>query len=103
MGWGMGSGMWVGGLLGLLLFLALATAVVVLLVKLNRMRREGVGGAAAPVAGAAVPPQPRDAIALLDERLARGDIEVSDYEARRRALTGQTVADPMQTRVDPLA
>ena len=102
---GMGPGMWVGHLLGMLVLLALVAAVVWLLLRLNRTR-VGVVGTPVPTAapGAApVAPQPRDALALLDERLARGDIEVSDYETRRRALTGQHVPDANQTRVDPLA
>lgn len=42
------------------------------------------GGPAAPP----MPPQPGDALRILDERLARGDIDVDDYLTRRAALTG---------------
>ena len=32
-------------------------------------------------------PQPQDALRVLDERLARGDLEVQDYRARRELLS----------------
>lgn len=109
MGWTMGGGWWVGGLIGFLVLAALVAAVIVLLVKLNRARagavapgaRPGVAPGVAPAAGPV--PVPRDALALLDERLARGDIDVADYEARRRALTGQPAPGASETRVDPIA
>ncbi len=36
-----------------------------------------------------MPPHPADALRILDERLARGDIDVDDYLTRRAALTGE--------------
>lgn len=100
-------------LLGLLV-LGLIVAVAVLATRLYRSTRQpatmggqrppglgypaagpqaaGRGGPGAP----ATPPGLRpDALAILDERLARGDIDVGDYEARRRALLGDQGSGPV--------
>lgn len=42
---------------------------------------------AANATGQAATPQLRSALDVLDERLARGEIDTEDYELRRRALT----------------
>lgn len=104
---GLGMAHWGMGLLGLLFLLALlalAVAGAVLLVRLLRQRRAAATGAATGPAGvapaASLPPNP---LAVLDDRLARGDIDVADYEVRRRALTGGGAPSASETRVDPLA
>jgi uncharacterized membrane protein len=65
----------------LVLLLIIAAAVlVVLFVRQERMRRHGglatAGGAAASL----------DALRILDERLAKGEIEAEDYKVRRDLL-----------------
>jgi uncharacterized membrane protein len=112
---------WWGPLAGMILLLLVLTAVgllIALLVRQGRVGRQrvqpGVGTTPpqqpwppAPGATAATtPPVPMDALRILDERLARGDIDVADYAARRRALTGEVDAprpssSPEETRVDP--
>jgi putative membrane protein len=39
-----------------------------------------------PSGGADRPTVPRDALSLLDERLARGDVTPEEYEQRRRLI-----------------
>ena len=72
-GWGMWWGMGLGTLILLVLIALLAWAIT--------------------RAGRTEPPRPPagkpDALQLLDERLARGDIEPDDYTQRRRLLTEQ--------------
>jgi uncharacterized membrane protein len=65
-----------------LLLLVAAVALVVLLVRQERTRRQGAlaatGGASASL----------DALRILDERLAKGEIEAEDYKVRRDLLRG---------------
>ena len=96
-----------------LLMLALGVTVIVLQYRLSQVRPLPGGG---PAHVPATPqPHPHDvsqarppmgptsnAVGILDERLARGDIDVSDYAARRRALQGDPGAPkPPETRIDP--
>lgn len=72
MGYGMGIGGWFFGPLMMVLFIAVIIAAVVAVLRLM-----GVSGAK----------QPRDnALGLLNERFARGEIDKSEYEERRNAL-----------------
>lgn len=77
------SGPWDGGWWGLgmmlvwLLFFAIIVVGVVLIV-----RSFSNGERAAPR------PEGNRALAILDERFARGEIDQTEYEDRRRALTG---------------
>lgn len=93
-GFGMGWGIW--AILGLLTVLVLAATVVWLAVKLNRLKSEPAASVAA------TDRRGPDALRILDERLARGDLDVADYTARREALGAGTVrgTDPW---VDPPA
>lgn len=104
--WG-GGGMFAFGAFLVLLLLAILALLVALL-----MRSPGVGqrgrrpdvphpGAGFPPPGGPVPPP--DALRILDERLARGDIDVTDYEARRRALTGDGRQPPTAPPTAPPA
>ncbi len=105
------SPMWgIAGLLFSLLLLALIVTVVVLAVRLYRTNRwpgvppthrnvAGYGPGPGAPGGPLIRP---DALAILDERLARGDIDVGDYEARRRALLGEPPG-PDAAASDPLA
>lgn len=77
-GYPMGGGMWLGMGLGTLVFVGLIVLVVWAL---------GSGRSARPdVTHAQSGP---DALRLLDERLARGDIDPEDYNQRRRLLADQ--------------
>lgn len=46
-------------------------------------------------------PQMPDAMRILDERLARGDIEITDYMTRRQALLGQFPQSQPEQPIDP--
>ncbi|MDE2282632.1 MAG: SHOCT domain-containing protein [Actinomycetales bacterium] len=73
-----------GGLFLAFLVVLLAVAIVALLLSMRR-RREDVGEAHAmtrPSSGA-------NAMRILDERLARGDLDVEEYTRRRDVLLGQ--------------
>ena len=73
---------WYGWLLGpvmMILFLAIAVAVVVLIVRW--LGGTGHGGSAAPSA----PPR-KHAIDILKDRFARGEIEKEELEEKRRIL-----------------
>ena len=75
-GWGAG-GLLFMGLMMLVFWGGLAWVIVTLLRHPTASPRD---------AGNPPPPQAPTAKALLDERLARGDIDVEDYRARREAL-----------------
>lgn len=76
------------GMMGVFLFICLLVliALVVLVVRLvtSSTRTAAQALAGHPLRGAA--PQPSDALTILDERLARGEIEPQDYQERRRLL-----------------
>jgi putative membrane protein len=67
------AGWWLVMLIGMLLFWALVVAVVVWLV-----RTPGLSGR--------LDRRQPDAIDVLDRRLAEGEIDLDDYEARRKKL-----------------
>ncbi|EWT03401.1 hypothetical protein N865_16845 [Intrasporangium oryzae NRRL B-24470] len=78
MGWGMGPAMWVILALGTIGFWALVIWVVRELVRARPVTRESSS------------PEPRDdPLRLLDERLARGEIDTEEYERIRRVLTAK--------------
>ena len=72
MGYGMGWSGWFLGPVMMILFIALAVAAVVVTLRLL-----GVGGTSAGRG---------NALQVLDERFARGEIDKAEYEERRRAL-----------------
>lgn len=78
---GTGFGMVYGlaGFVGTLVFLGLIALVVYLIVRRNKQGH--------PVAPGHRPPMP-PAVQILDDRLARGDIDVEDYLNRKAALAG---------------
>ena len=74
------------GIMGLIMFIGLLAviAIVVLLVRLaTTTSRAPVDR---PVPGPGLSSRP-EALTILDERLARGEIEPQDYQERRRLLT----------------
>ncbi len=107
------------GMMSAAILFALFAALVLLAVKLAK-KKGWIGKhhdphhhGPNPEPGAPNPPQPGppDAQQILDERLARGEIEVDDYRIRRDALSGNSyppfnqpptppVGPPPETRVD---
>ncbi len=79
-----------GGLkpLLLLLIVGLLTAAIVAIVR----KRRGPASAPPPFAPPAMSNAPT-AIAVLQERFARGEIEVDEFERRRDVLEGRSVAN----------
>ena len=86
----------IAGLVGMAIFVAIVLGLAALAFKIARKKgwvpgrhRAGHGPhhhePGAPPPG---PPGPWDALRILDERLARGEIEIDDYKARRDALNG---------------
>lgn len=77
-GWG-----WLGAILGLiilLLVIAVLGAVLAYLIRaLRRPSQDGTGATAAHGSAA-------QALQILDQRYARGEIDQEDYEQRRRVL-----------------
>ena len=76
-GYNMGWGMWLGIGISTLILLILVGLLVWAVVQVGRL--EGLGQR---------PARP-SAFQLLDERLARGDIDADDYNQRRRLLSDQ--------------
>lgn len=84
------------GLFGMALFFALMLGLAVLAYKVavkkgwvaKRPHREP--GGKRPEPGVPQGQQTGNAQHILDERLARGEIEIDDYKARRDALTGNS-------------
>lgn len=73
-----GWGMWLG--------MGISTLILVVLIALLVWSISRIGR----VEGAQAPAQAADrALGLLDERLARGEIEPDDYQQRRRILNDQ--------------
>ena len=64
----------------LILFLAIVVGVIVLLVR-------WLGGSEHPLFRPAGQPSRTAALDILKERLARGEIDVAEYEERKRALS----------------
>ncbi len=90
---GPGGGMYGGSLLwgfmgfiGTLVVLTLIALFVLFLVKKAKGKKFGPG-APGPMGHYHRPPMP-PAVQILDERLARGEIEVEDYMTRKAALLG---------------
>jgi putative membrane protein len=79
---GMGWGGWIMMTVTVVAFWVLVVAVVVALVR--SVNRDSVRR------------PPKDALELLDERFARGEIDEADYNHRRELLTGHSI----QRRVD---
>jgi putative membrane protein len=77
--WGNGWHGWFFGPLMMLFFLALAVAVVVLIVRW--LGGTAQGGSPTPSA-----PARKDAIDILKDRFARGEIEKEEFEEKRRIL-----------------
>lgn len=111
--YGGGSFIWgLMGFVGTLVVLALITLLVVFLIKRAK------GGNFGPILTSSGASAPTSALQVLDERLAKGEIEVEDYLTRRSALMGEQafknewvpqaapaaapqVAAPEQTAVQP--
>lgn len=105
---GMMGGFGFGGMLMGLLLIGAVLFAVFALAKRGRMGRFGgpvycekcgpAGHAEhmhGPGPAPAGPSQPVDALKLLDERLAKGDIDVKDYVERKQALLGdRSFQDP---------
>ncbi len=96
MGWygngGWSAGTWVGMGLGMLLFWGLVVvAVIALWHGLGRDRGGPAGPPAQPPATSAAPPEApaSHALAILDERLARGEVGEEDYRRTRDVLLGR--------------
>lgn len=77
---GMGWGGWLAMALVMVAFWGLVVYVVVALFR-------GNGSTSSPSVRAG---DPTDARRILDERLARGDIQVEEYQARKDALAHRT-------------
>jgi putative membrane protein len=77
-GYPMGGGVWLAMGLGTLVFVGLIVLVVWALGPGRNARSEVTQA-----------PSGSDALRLLDERLARGDIDPEDYTQRRRLLVDQ--------------
>jgi putative membrane protein len=65
-----------------LLLLAAAVVLVVLFIRQERMRRHG------GLASAGGPSTTFEALRILDERFAKGEIDAEDYKVRRDLLRG---------------
>ncbi len=77
-------GMWILLAAALLVF---AGALALIIVTLFR-HRAGPPGPAAPVPGPGSPRPRPDALRILDERLARGEIDGDEYTRRRSLIEG---------------
>lgn len=88
-GGGMGGSMLWGflGFVGTLVVLAMITILIVALVKRAKGKKFGPGAHGPMGHPMHRPPMP-PAVQILDERLARGEIEVEDYMTRKAALLG---------------
>lgn len=75
-----GAGAWVGMALMMIVFWGAVAALVVYVVRASGRRDDGAPAGAGG---------PADAARVLDERFARGDIDVEEYTTRRDALRGR--------------
>ncbi len=74
-----------GGLFLVFLVFLLAVAIVALLLSMKRRREEMSGAPHAQIGSNGG----SNAMRILDERLARGDLDVEEYTRRRDVLSGQ--------------
>ncbi len=81
-GWGVGS--WIGMGLGMVVFWGLIIVGIVALLRWTAQGRPAPGGPGAPPEGTSA-----TALQTLDERLARGEITVEDYQRTREILQGR--------------
>ncbi len=113
-GFGFGFLHVIGSLIGMALFLALLALLAGLVFKVavkkgwvRKPRHHGHGPHGhRPEPGGPSPQHPHEALRILDERLARSEIEIDDYKARRDALTGNSFPpfhQPPQPPVEPPA
>jgi putative membrane protein len=70
--------MFLGPLFGILFIAAIAVAIVLVI--------RAIGGGAATGRPRS---EDRTALDILDERFARGEIDIQEYENRKRVLTGE--------------
>jgi putative membrane protein len=84
-GYGLGYG---GGLLLLLLVLMVLLGLALLLAVVLLPRRSAAPVATAPLQAPALAAAPSPARVIIDERLARGEISVEEYQQLRAALEG---------------
>lgn len=77
--WSSGWHGWFMGPIMMIVFLAIAVAVVVLIVR-------WLGGSAHGSAGSTAAPERKQAIDILKERYARGDIDKEEYEEKRKVI-----------------
>lgn len=99
-GYGMHGGGGYGllfGLGGFILTLLVIAAIVLLIMALVKRDKNLVAGPPAHVPPTPVPPS----MQILDDRLARGDISVEDYHARKTALLGQVPAPQPEDQPAP--
>ena len=66
------------------IFLAVVGGLIWSLIALSRAKKRAAAAGTAPAATATA--ASTSALQILDERLARGEIDPADYEARRRLL-----------------
>ncbi len=94
--YGNGMGIWFGvaGFIGTLLVIALIVALVVIMSRRNK--QPGTHPASPPATTAA-------ALQVLDHRLATGEIDITDYQARRAALLGEAPTHTEWTPTPPVA
>ncbi len=74
-----------GGLFLVFLVIVLVVAIAALLLSMSRRRDESRRDLDAGRGST----NPSRALGILDERLARGDIDVDEYTSRRNVLSGQ--------------
>jgi len=82
---------WIAVLFLVLVVALVVTAIVALIVWMSRTRQPaGAGTSAPPVPPGGIEPvgPAVDARRILDERLARGEIDPTEYRTRREALEG---------------
>ena len=75
-----------GGLFLVLLVALLVVAIIALLLSMSRRRRDESRRGAGPSSSSGLG---SGALRILDERLARGDLDVDEYTSRRKVLLAQ--------------